>query len=317
MMKVVVSRKVPTVGIERLRSRGYQVDHHDRNERLSTEELLMRTRDADALWCLLDDPITSEFIRQCPNLKVIANYAVGFNNIDLDAARQYGIWVCNTPDVLTNATADLALALLLAVSRRIVEGHRYILENKFSGWESTLMLGSELSGKTIGILGAGRIGSAVAQRCLGFEMKVQYFNRSPKPELDRLGCKRMDLNSILSQSDFLSLHLPLTPETYHILSKERLSQVKPGAYVINTGRGALIDEESLVNSLQSGALSGAGLDVFEFEPEVSSGLLQLDNVVLLPHIGSATKEARGKMSEMCASSIIDVFAGKDPVYSIL
>lgn len=305
-MKVVISRRIPQKGIELLKREGFEIDYNDSTEKLPIAVLAEKCRTADALICLLDDSISEEFIKSCNNLKVIANYAVGFNNINLAAATKQGIVVTNTPDVLTNATADLAFALLLAVARRVVEGHAYIAAGSFNGWGSTLLLGSELTGKTIGIIGAGRIGSAMAKRARGFDMRVLYYSRTPKPALDVLHCQKIDLDTLLQQSDFISVHLPLTDATDHIFDKQKIAQIKNGCYFINTGRGSLVDEAALVDALQSGHLAGAGLDVYEHEPKIHPGLLDLPNVVLLPHIGSATHHARNTMSEMCATAIVDV-----------
>lgn len=309
-MKIVISRKVPKSGIDLLKNKGFDLDYHNSTDKLSQAELINRCQDADALWSLLDDNIDAKFIQSCPNLRVIANYAVGYDNIDLDEANNHDIPVTITPDVLSNATADLAFALLLGVARRLVEGHQFVMDGKFDGWGSTLLLGSEISGKTLGVLGAGRIGSVMARRGLGFDMNVLYHAQSAKPYLDDLGCNFVDLDEILKRSDFLSIHLPLNEQTDHLINRDRLLQMKTGAYLINTGRGAIVDEDALVELLKSDHLAGAGIDVYENEPEIHPGLKQLDNVILLPHIGSATVAARNKMSRITAQSIIAELEGK-------
>ncbi|MHA2502127.1 MAG: 2-hydroxyacid dehydrogenase [Candidatus Kariarchaeaceae archaeon] len=308
----MISQKIPDSGIVLLEERGYELVYLDQEYPLETEELLKVCRDADALLCLLSDQINADFLQQCHKLQVVANYAVGYENIDVPTARERGIVVTNTPDVLSKATADLAFGLLLAVSRRIVEAHQYILEGEFDGWKSTLLLGTEISGKTLGVLGAGRIGTEMAKRAIGFDMDVIYHSRSPKSHLDDTGCRWVDLETLLSESDFISLHLPLTTETKLIINAKTLARMKQGVYLINTGRGKLVDEQALVTALRTGQLAGAGLDVYELEPDIHPELTELNNVVLLPHIGSATTEARDKMAGLCASAIIDVLEGRTP-----
>ena len=321
MSKVVITRTIPKNGIQILKDNGYILDYHDRFDPLPPDLLRQKCQDADALLCLLDDTIDGELIQSSPKLQIISNYAVGYNNIDLEAAKQAGITVTNTPGVLTNATADLAFGLLLAVARRIVEADQYIRNRKeqgrFEGWQSTMLLGAEMTGSTLGILGAGRIGTAMAKRGLGFGMKIIYHARTSKSELDTLGCSFVNLDTIIQTSDFLSVHLPLTEETEHLLDRNRLEQMKSGAYLINTGRGRLIDESALVSVLQSGKLAGAALDVYEDEPKIHPGLYELDNVVLVPHIGSATTYARETMSRLAAEAIVAVLDGDEPNHRVV
>lgn len=308
-MKVVISRKIPASGIQLLKG-NFDLIYLENTEKMLRDKLLDLTRDADALLCLLNDPIDAEFIQECPKLKVIANYAVGYNNIDLEAAKKAGIIVTNTPDVLTNATADLAIGLLLAVSRNIVQAHNFTLENKFMGWDPMLMLGPDLEGKTLGVIGPGRIGSAVIHRASAFGLKIIYHSRNPKPELEsEYQASQVTVDDLVTRSDFIVLTAPLTPETHHIINKDRLSKMKSSAILINVGRGPLIDEDALVNALQNGQLGGAGLDVYEEEPKIHPDLFNLSNVVLLPHIGSAGLETREKMSMMAANNIIAVLGG--------
>jgi glyoxylate reductase len=311
-MKVVVSRLIPPEGIALLEQQEYALEYHDSAEPLPYQDLLDLTKDADALLCFLDDTIDQTFIDSCPKLKIISNYAVGYNNIDLSAANHKRVYVGNTPGVLTDATADLTWALILTVTRNVLQGHQYVIDGKFHVWGSTLLRGLELSGKTLGILGAGRIGTAVAIRAKAFGMSINYYDRGKKSELDVIGCKFKDIDDIIQTSDVLTLHLPFTEETHHLMNQERLHAMKQGSFIVNTSRGKLVQEDALVAALRTGPIAGAGLDVYEDEPSIHPGLLQLDNVVLLPHIGSATYHARKMMSIIAAENIIDVLSGRDP-----
>jgi len=269
----------------------------------------------DALICLLADTIDREVIESAPSLKIIANYAVGYNNIDIEFARERRIWVTNTPDVLTEATADLTLALILACARRIVEGDGMVRAGQFSGWLPDLLLGMEMKGKTLGIAGMGRIGQAVARRARGFGLSIVYFNRArldPSAEKE-LQVRYLPLPELLSTCDILSLHLPLTPETYHLVDGMALRRMKGGSILINTSRGPVVDEAELVRVLNSGHLRAAGLDVYEEEPRLFPGLTGLDNVVLLPHLGSATLETRTAMADLACENVRRVLAGSEPV----
>ena len=309
--KVVVTAPIPKTGISLLQEQGYDIDLHDSNRPLSTDELKAKIQDADALIPLLSDSITENVLAHARYLRVIANYAVGFNNIDLESAQKRGIVVTNTPDVLTAATADLTWALIMAVSKRIVEADRFVREGRFTGWQPQLMLGGDVTGKTLGIIGAGRIGRAVARRAAGFDMKVRYVSPHRKREWEEeTGALYGSLDDVLTKSDFISLHCPLNDSTYHLLNARRIAQIRPGAYLINTARGALVDEQAMIRALQTGQLAGAGLDVYEFEPEIPRKLKQLDNVVLLPHIGSATTQTRDEMARICAQNVIAVLEGK-------
>jgi glyoxylate reductase len=268
---------------------------------------------ADALVCLLADRVAAEVFSLCPNLKVVANYAVGVNNVDLEAARTSGVWVTNTPDVLTDATADLAWALILAVARRIGEGDRLVRGGGFTGWQPSLLLGTGLQRKTLAIVGMGRIGAAVARRGVGFGMRIAYHGRAPRP-IEGVAAEFVaDLDELLARADVLSLHCPLTPQTRRLIDARRLALLPPGAVVVNTSRGEVLDEEALVRALEGGALGGAGLDVYEREPVVHPGLLGRSDVVLLPHIGSATREARAAMAELVVDNVLAVLGGNPPV----
>jgi len=279
---------------------------------LKKAEIIRGAKNKVAMITMLSDPINAEVINNCPRLKVIANYAVGYNNIDLDAAKRKGIVVTNTPGVLTETTADLTWALIMAVSRRIVEGDQLVRSGKWTGWAPTQLLGNDVSGKTLGIIGMGRIGQAVAHRAKGFGMQVIYHARYPvKPEVEQtLEAMRMSLDELLMRSDFVSLHVPLTAETFHLIGRKQFAKMKKTAYLINTARGSVVDEAALAAALKRGEIAGAGLDVLEAEPKVHRGLIRLKNVVLLPHLGSASRETRVKMGEMVIENIFAVLEGR-------
>ncbi len=313
-MKVFVTSIIPELGIKILRDNNIQVVQNKSYLPIEKEKLIRKAKDCDGLLCLLSNKIDRDIIDGLPRLKVISNYAVGFNNIDVDYATEKKIWVTNTPDVLTDATADLAFALLLACSRRIVEADKFTRDGKFKIWQSDLMLGKDLKNKTIGIIGAGRIGQAVGRRAVGFGMKILYYDKKRIIEFEKeTGAKFSNLNQLLKKSDFISIHTPLTKETYHMIDKEEFKIMKDGAILINTARGEIVNEKELVNALKSGKLFSAGLDVYEFEPKITRDLLKMKNVVLLPHIGSATVETRNKMAELAAKNIINVLKGKRPL----
>jgi glyoxylate reductase len=264
--------------------------------------------DADGLICLLRDRIDDAFLARAPRLRVVANYAVGLDNIDLTACVRRGVAVTNTPDVLTDATADLTFALILAVARRLSEAEALLRSGRWGSFEPNLLLGTQLSGRTLGIVGAGRIGGAVARRAAGFGMAVIYTSRRS----DIAGARRVSLDELLDESDFVSLHCPLTPETRGLIGAAQLRRMKPTAFLINTARGPICDEEAVAAALAAGTIAGAGLDVFTDEPRVSPALLAAPNAVLLPHVGSATRDARSRMAELCAIGVREVLAGRRP-----
>ncbi len=269
---------------------------------MSRRDLLRRARGVDGLLTMLSDRVDAELLDACPRLKVVANYAVGFDNLDLPAASARGVLMTNTPEVLTEATAELAWALILACARRVLEGDRLVRAGRFQGWDPLLLLGDSLGGKTLGILGPGRIGRAVACIGRGFGMKILTAGRGDLKALDRL----------IRASDVLSLHVPLTEATRHLLGLRELARMKPGAILVNTARGPVVDEEALVGALRSGRLAAAGLDVYEREPRLARGLAGLRNVVLLPHLGSATVEARRAMALRAAGNLISALSGLRP-----
>ncbi len=279
----------------------------------SLKETLKENPDTEALISFLSDPIDEEIMDMAPKLKIIANYAVGYNNIAVPYAIKRGILVTNTPDVLTQATADLTMALILAVSRRIVEGDHFVRQGKFTGWGANLMLGKELNGSTIGIIGMGRIGQAVALRARGFGMKIIYYDTSRKPELEKKqGSLYMPFLDLVKEADIVSLHIPSYPEVKHLFNKEVFDCMKRDAIFINAARGDLVDEAYLAEKLEKNELFGAGLDVYEDEPKVNERLLKLKNVVLMPHIGSATYTARMGMAQITIDNVKQALAGQKP-----
>jgi len=282
------------------------------NRALTHQELIEGIKDAEALICLLTDNIDKMVINCAPKLKVISSYAVGYNNIDVDFATQRGITVCNTPGVLTETTADLTWALILATCRRISESEQFLRNGNFKGWEPMLMCGLDVYGKTLGIIGMGRIGQAVAKRATGFEMRIIYYNDNPLAETLPFEAAEVTLKTLLQEADILTLHLPLTQETFHLIGKEEFTLMKDSVVLINTSRGAVIDEKELTKALKERRIFAAGLDVYENEPYIPEELLALENVVLLPHIGSASIETRTKMALLAAENAIAVLEGRRP-----
>ncbi len=315
--KVLVTRVIPESGLALLRAHCSEVRVFPHDRPISRDEFKTRVRDVDATLCLLSDPVRSEVMDLNPKLRVISNYAVGVDNIDVPAATARGIAVTNTPGVLTEATAELAWALIFALARRIVESDRFTRAGRFIGWGPMLKLGRDIQGKTLGIVGAGRIGHAVGVRATGMGMKILYWDVDGKPDFERATrAKRVDLRELLRKSDFVTLHVPLTKGTVHLVGKKELALMKPTAYLVNTARGPVVDEAALVVALKTGRLAGAGFDVYEKEPKIHPGLLKLDNVVLLPHIGSATIETRARMAEVAAMNLIDVLRDRKPKFLV-
>jgi len=273
------------------------------------DAILAGAAEAEAIICTLSERIDAEVLDAAPHVKVIANYAVGYNNIDVDAAQARGVIVTNTPDILTETTADLTWALLLATARRIPEGHRLVQQGGWRGWEPDQLLGTDVFGKTLGIVGMGRIGQAVAKRALGFNMPVLYCRRSTSSVPDHDTWRQASLEQVLDRSDFVTIHVPLTPETHHLIGAAQLQRMRPTSFLINTSRGAVVDEAALVEALRQGQLAGAGLDVYEREPELHPELRELKQVVTLPHLGSATLNTRVRMGMMCLQNVRAVLAG--------
>jgi glyoxylate reductase len=310
---VFVTREIPGAGIDLLRENGCTVDVNPQDRSLTREELVTAGAGRDGLLAMITDTLDREALERMKSVRVLSNCGAGFNHIDLAAANRMGILVTNTPGVLTDATADLTWALIFAVSRRIIEADRFTRQGLFKEWHPMAFLGGDLTGKTLGIVGAGRIGRAVALRSAGFGMTVLYTDGSAVSELESgVGARRVGLDELLRLSDFVSLHVPLTQETRRLINGRALEIMKRSAYLINTSRGPVVDEKALAEALSSGRIAGAGLDVYENEPEIEPGLLRLDNVVLLPHIGSATLETRTRMSVMAAENLLEGLAGKKP-----
>jgi glyoxylate reductase len=302
-MKVFVTRKIPQPGLDVL-EKEFTVDLNPYDRVLTKEEIIEGTKGKDGLLCLLTDPIDKDVINSEPLLKMIASYAVGYDNIDIAAATKRGIPVSNTPGVLTDTTAELAWALLFSVARRIVEGDTFTREGKFKGWAPMLMLGQDVTNKTLGVIGSGRIGTAFALKSKGFQMKVLYSDEQRNDQLEReLKAKKVPLSELLKESDFVSIHVPLTKATYHLIDEKELHMMKKTAILINTARGPIINEIALVKALKEHWIFGAGLDVYENEPKISKELKRLDNVVLQPHTGSGTIETRTKMALMAAENM--------------
>jgi len=310
---IFVSQRIPQAAIDILEQAGFDVEVNPEDRVLTAEELITSCRGKDGLLCLLTDTIDKNFIDQTPGLKGIANMAVGYDNIDLQAAARKGIPVSNTPGVLTEATADLAWALLMAASRRLPEAERYLRAGKFTGWGPMLFMGGDLNGRILGIVGAGRIGTAIGPRAGGFGMKIIYTDPDRNKALEEeTGARRVELDTLLEESDFITLHVLLTEKTRHLIGRRELRRMKRTAYLINTSRGPVVNEEALVEAIQSKEIAGAGLDVFEKEPHIHPGLLSLPNVVLLPHIGSATIETRTRMATMAADNLTAMMKGEQP-----
>lgn len=317
-MRIFITRPIPNTGVKLLQDKGYEVVvNMEAADRAATkEEILTGIPGADALLSVLTEQIDAEIIEAgLPSLKIIANYAVGFDNIDTEAAKARNILVTNTPGVLTNTVAEHTFALMLAIAHRISEADRFSRAGKYRAWGPQLLLGTDLSGKTLGVVGLGRIGSRVAYHAVkGFEMKVLYYdvNRNEGFEKEYAAQYVASVNELLPQCDFVSIHVPLLDSTKHLIDDSRLKMMKPTAYLANTSRGAIVDEKALAQALMQKTIAGAALDVFEFEPEITPELKELDNVILTPHIASATEETRQKMSVLAAQNIIEALEGRTP-----
>lgn len=312
-MKILVTREIPQSGLETLKKQFGEsvVIYH--GPPMSHEELLEEVKGVDAILSLLTDKISKDVLEAAgENLKIVANYAVGFDNIDINACTEKGVIATNTPGVLTEAVAEHSIALLMAVARKIVEADKFTREGKYKYWEPLMFLGPKLYGKTLGIVGLGRIGHYLAKICMtGFDMKLMYYDvqRDDKFEQE-FNAMYSNLDGVLERSDFVSINVPLLPSTHHLIGEREFKKMKPTAFLINTSRGPVVDEYALVRALKERWIEGAGIDVFEFEPKLVEGLTELDNVVLTPHIASATREARIEMASLAVQSVIDVLVNK-------
>ena len=311
---VTVTHNFPEVALEKLRSRA-EVFYNDSGSSLSPAELIDLAGKSQAMISYLTDKINATVIDAGgEHLKIIANYGAGFNNIDFAHAQKKNIWVSNTPGVLHETTADLTWAMLLGIARRIVESDRFTREGKFHGWQGDMFLGGDVYGKTLGVIGCGEIGAAVARRALGFDMRVLYHQRTRLSEAEekKLNVRFVSLDELLEESDFVTLHVPLTEETKHMIGRGQLAMMKPTAYLIHAARGKVVDDQALVDALKNKSIAGAALDVFENEPALTDGMADLDNLIILPHIGSASVATRDTMALLVVDNVFDALDGKTP-----
>ena len=313
-MKVFITRKLVGKAEQMLKANGIQVKTFPEDRAISRVELLKNVKDADGIISMFTEKIDKKVIDNMERCKIIANCAVGFNNIDVRYANEKNIAVTNTPEILTDATADLTVALVLACARRLREGERMMRKNEWTGWKPQQLLGLEMKNKTVGIVGAGRIGYAVAKRMKSFGTKIIYFNRKNNLKFEKeFSAQRFSLSALLKRADIVSVHLPLDKKTFHILNNDNLKLMKKNSVIVNSSRGEIIEEKSLIQLLKKKKIFAAGFDVYEGEPVINPELRKLDNVFLLPHIGSATVETRSAMAELCAKNIIKVLSGRKPV----
>jgi glyoxylate reductase len=322
MKKIYITRKILDEGIKVLTDKGYEVDVNPKDRPLTQKELIkaLSNKPYDAVLTLLTDQVDAKVFDACPTAKIFANYAIGFNNIDLNEAKKRGIYVTNTPGGGADRVAEHAWALILALTCRVVESDKYMRKGKYNGWNPMIFHGTKLAGKTLGILGTGRIGADVAHRAVnGFGMKLAYYDVKRNEELEKnygaAFCQTVE--EVLTVADVVSIHVPLLPTTQHLINAERLAMMKKSAYLINTSRGPVVDESALVSALKNGVIAGAGLDVFEFEPKLAKGLSKLPNVVMTPHIASGTLEARLDMAMLSTTNIIQVMEGGVPQNNVV
>ena len=315
--KIYITRQIPEKGIDMLLEKGYEVAMSDKDRALTKKELIkeLKKEPYDAVLSLLTDAVDGEVFDAVPTAKIFANYAVGFNNFNLEDAKKRGVTITNTPsDLIGEVVADHSFALLFAIARRIAEADQFVRKGKYKCWNPMLFVGGDFRGKTLGLLGAGKIGEKMACRARGFGIETIYYDVRRNETLEKeYGAKFFGtVEEVLKQSDFVSLHVPLLDSTYHLTNETRLKMMKPTAYLINTARGPVVDEKALVEALKSGTIAGAGIDVFENEPKLAKGLTKLKNIILTPHIASATLAARDEMATLAAQNIIDFLEGKTP-----
>ncbi|MGH7495337.1 MAG: 2-hydroxyacid dehydrogenase [bacterium] len=313
-MKIYVTRPIPEAGLNILREAQLTFEMNLEDRVLTRRELLAKVSGREGLLALLTDKIDGELLDTAgAQLKIVANHAVGFDNVDLQAATARGVLITNTPGVLTDATADHAWALLFAVARRIPESENFLRAGKFKGWGPLMFLGGDVTGKVLGVVGAGRIGYQMALRSRGFNMRVLYSDEVANPALEKeIGARQVSIDELLQEADFVSLHVPLLPSTKHLINTGSLKKMKRTAYLINTSRGSVVDEAALAEALRNGTIAGAALDVFENEPAIHPGLLELDNAVLTPHTASATIATRSNMATMAANNLLAGLRGEKP-----
>ena len=312
--KVYVTRKLPERGLKIIKEH-FDAEVWPEYAPPPKKVIIRKAANVDALVSLLSDKIDAKVFDAAPKLKIVSQLAVGFDNIDLKEATKRGIYVTNTPEVLTDTTADFAWALLMALARRVVEADKYVRTGKWVvGWHPEMLQGRDIYGATMGVVGAGRIGYEVARRAKGFKMKILYYDVIPRPEMEKdFGAKKVDLDTLLEEADFVSLHVPLMKETLHLIDESKLRKMKKTAYLINNSRGPVVDEEALIKALKEGWIAGAGLDVFEQEPTPKNNpLLKMENIIVAPHISSASYETRSRMAEMVAENLLAYFAKKKP-----
>lgn len=317
MSTIYVTRHIPESGLAKLREAGHALEISEKDGVLTKNELIgaLSQKPYDGVLCLLTDPIDSDIFDAVPSAKIFANYAVGFNNIDLHAAKERGVTITNTPGVLTDTVAEHTVAMMLSITSRIAEGDRFTRAGRYDGWAPLMLLGMDLKGKTLGILGAGRIGGRVADICSkGFGMQVIYYDIKQNADFEGAtgGRFRATPEEVLQEADVVTVHVPLLDSTHHLINAERLGMMKKSAYLINSSRGPVIDETALVQALRNKIIKGAALDVYENEPALAPGLADLENIVITPHIASATEETRGAMSDIAAQNLIAFFKGEVP-----
>lgn len=311
-MKILITSKIPEEIIDRLK-KNFDVEYHNSNIPLKKEEIIERIEEAEGLVCPLSDKIDKEIMDAGKNLKIIANYGAGFDNIDIHYAKEKGIIVTNAPAPSSAvSTAEHSFALILSAARKLSQAEKKLREGKFLAWRPTYFLGNELRGKTLGIIGMGNIGKNVAKRALAFEMKVIYYSRNRKEEIEQEGAIYKEKEDVIKEADFLTIHTAYKPELHHMIGKEEFEKMKPSAYFINAARGPLMNEKELIEALKENKIQGAALDVYEFEPKVSEELLELENTTLIPHLGNATIEARMEMGEAVVNNLLDYKDGKEP-----
>ncbi len=316
-MKIYVTREIPEVGIQMLKDKGYEIEMGCADCPPTKTQLIkdVAGKGYDAVLTLLTDPVDAEFLDAVgPQLKIVSNYAVGYNNINLADAKAKNVVVTNTPGAFSDCIAEHTVALILGLSTRMVAADKYVREGKYKGWDPMIFIGTDISNKTIGLLGAGHIGERVALHMKkGFNCKVLYYDIKRNEGIEKEGAEfRATPEEVIKESDVVSLHVPLLDSTHHLMNAERLAMMKPTAFLINTSRGPVVDEAALVTALKNKTIAGAGIDVFEFEPKLAEGLVELENVVLTPHIASARESARNEMATLAAQNIIDVFEGREP-----